>query len=467
LSLLINAGRAVTTRAAGARLRQSLVTIAAVSAVTAAMASPAGNWSQPRRLSPEGRIAIYPDLGVDGRGDVIAVWGTSLGPPAYGHVFVTERHGQAKDWSRPLRLSSARRFAGWPRIAVDFAGAAVAVWQDGGVSRAPSESVPAIDIAFRDRYGRWSQPRRLSRAGNGSAQPAVAINQRGEALVAWMSVIRNGSGIEVSLCEMGRQRCSSPRTLTKSDGAVLDPQVAISRGGDAIVVWTRRLSGGPLNMKGTRFRVSAEVRSSKSRWLGPVGLGTEVDSSGQGSASGEVPGPRVGVDAEGDAVVVWQGPSAGQVVTQSASWHEKRRSWTRATVISQMPSQMPDVAVAPDATAIVVWRGEAGLLEAVQGSVRSDIWSQPHTISRELALYPTVAIDHYGNGVAAWGGDRVQAAAWRRGAASWGRPTNVGANIGGGQIQLGLDWLGTSYAVWQRPTSQPRGIVIESAELGP
>lgn len=455
----------------GRAWRRSLL-VAVVSAVGLGAQSAAATstgWWPPVRLSPAGEIAVSPGIGIDGRGDVTAIWGTSTGPPTYGHVLVSSLQAGKRTWSRPLQLSSPRRFGGWPRIAVDSAGDELAAWQNGGVSPAGVKSLPTIDVAFRPRRGQWSRPVRVSDPSTRNGQAAVAINDQGTALVGWLAARGSKNMIEVSTCRVSERSCSAARALTRSRASVLDPQVAVDTAGQAIAVWKRLVGGGPLMSGGTRYRVVAAVSTREGKpWLRPRDLGLEVESQGEGSASGETPGPRLATDSTGDALVVWQGGSTRHIITESAGWHARSHSWGRARVVSRSSSQMPQVAVDPKGDATIVWRGGRGWMDAVEGRLLTGRWSHPRTISHELALYPTVAMDRFGTALAGWGGSAVQAAMWTRQQGRWGPSVNIAPNKGsGGSIQIGFDGAGAAFAVWQRPMQRPRGIVIESARYQP
>lgn len=441
--------------------------VAAVGLWTSGAVASPRRWSPPVRLSPEGQVAEYPQLGVDGRGDAVAVWFTSVAPPAYGHVMVSRWRAVGAAWTRPVRLSSADVFGGFPAVAVDPGGAAVAVWQNGGMSSTGRPSPPSIYASFERSQGApWSRPRRISAAGAFAATPAVAIDRRGAAVAVWEGQRGRWRVIEASTLDVGHGAWSAPAVLARSAQYLVDPQVAISPRGEAVVVWERYVSGSPLTGEGVRYRIGAAVRPARGRWLKAADLGSEEQPPPQGSANVEAPGPHVAVDGAGDAVVVWQGGSVRHVFTTAAVWNARRRVWRGPAAVSREWALLPQVAVDARGDVTVVWRGVGGHLDAVEGQLPFVHWSRPQTVSHQTAYYPTVVMDRFGDALAGWGGVHVQAALRRGLRGRWQAPVDVGPGRSG-PVELAFDRLGGALAVWQHAVQRPRGLVIEAASYGP
>lgn len=422
-------------------------------------------WSPVVRLSPPRELAESPELGLGPHGEAVAVWGTSVGPPAYGQVFVSEQLRRGRGWSRPDRLSGERIFAGWPGIAVDRSGEAVVVWQSGGVSSGSSGPPPTIDASVERHAGaRWSRPVRLSASTNNAAEPVVGVDSRGTAVALWYTSRRHVHKIQAANFDPQRDRWSSPVTLYRSRQLLVDPQLALSRRGEAVAIWERWVSGSPLSRKGMRFKIESAVRpAGRRKWLMPVELGTEIEPAGQTSGNPESPGPHVAADDSGDAVAVWQMGTPRHVIAGRAIWNAKRKSWRGPKPVTQHYALMPQVAVDFRGDATVVWRGAKGKMEAIAGSATSGAWTSTVTLSRQMALFPTVAMDRFGDALASWGGARVQASFHRESSHKWHATANVGPPGGAANVEVAFNQKGVAIAVWQQTIRHPRGSVIETA----
>ena len=131
-------------------------------------------------------------------------------------------------------------------------------------------------------------------------------------------------------------------------------QVAVDADGDAVFIWARS--------DGTNLRVQARARSA-------AGVLSPVQTLSRRGVNANY--PRVGVDADGDAVFTWE---------RSRERHYDRvkaRARTAAGVLSPVqtlsaPGQRafePQVAVDPAGDAVVTWRRYDGTNLRVQGAV--------------------------------------------------------------------------------------------------
>lgn len=97
--------------------------------------------------------------------------------------------------------------------------------------------------------------------------------------------------------------------------------------------------------------------------------------------------PRVGIDADGRALVVWvDGPNNGQEPSRlRSSEGTPDGSWSSPVDISPAARDplAPALAVAPDGTAVVAWSGCRGGAAAIQVADRTDdSWGEPREVSR-------------------------------------------------------------------------------------
>ncbi|MBS1890566.1 MAG: hypothetical protein JST59_04690 [Actinobacteria bacterium] len=132
--------------------------------------------------------------------------------------------------------------------------------------------------------------------------------------------------------------------------------------------------------------------------------GPSVPISTAGQYSSHV---RLGSDAAGDQVAVWERNAGTNEFVVEAAVRPAQGSWSTPVEVSTVAPgpRNPDVAVNSTGEAIVVWQqgtiSGAGIKAALGDT--SGNWDAPETVSVGFDLsHPTVGIDDNGNAVAAW-----------------------------------------------------------------
>jgi hypothetical protein len=163
------------------------------------------------------------------------------------------------------------------------------------------------------------------------------------------------------------QPFGAPFTVSKSADA-LDPRVAVDADGDAVFVWRRH--------DGTNWRIQARSRS-KIGQLGPV---QSFSEAGQNATL-----PKVAIDAEGDAVIVWQLGSGTNALVQARTLSA---GGTRGPILtlSADGARDPQVAVDSDGDSVVVWlhpdeSGFFGLVQA-RGLSKAGVLAEMQTLAQ-------------------------------------------------------------------------------------
>ena len=203
-----------------------------------------GTFGAPQDLSAAGQSASFSEVAVDGRGNAIAVWrrfdGTNFivqaAVRAAGGTF-----GAAQD------LSAAGQKAGFPEVAVDGQGNAIAVWQrfDG--------TNFIMQAAVRAAGGSFGAPQDLSAAGQTAHDPQVAVDGRGNAIAVWSR--SNGTNFIVqAAARAAGGSFGAPQDVSTAGQDAHVPQVAVDGRGNAIAVWSRS--------NGTNDIVQAAVRAA-------------------------------------------------------------------------------------------------------------------------------------------------------------------------------------------------------------
>jgi hypothetical protein len=143
----------------------------------AVRSTPRQAWSGVRDLSDDSSDAVSPQLAVDGRGDVAVVWTRTNGK---NWVVQASLHPAGRPWEPARTLSSAGRDAVAPGVGLDARGDAIAVWTRSN----GSNTIVQASYRFQPA-GMWSPPTSMSATGGDAVAPVVALDARGNATVVW------------------------------------------------------------------------------------------------------------------------------------------------------------------------------------------------------------------------------------------------------------------------------------------
>ena len=158
------------------------------------------------------------------------------------------RASRACTWAALAALAvPAPAVAGWsaPAVVPGSVGAGfpfdVAVGPDGAAAVAFIRD--GVRVAVRDARGRWQPARRVSVADAALTSPDVELSAGGEVIVAWTQSLRRAAPltgpnrIEVALRSRSG-RWSAPQAVGSSQHFIAaDPRVAVNARGDAVVLW--------------------------------------------------------------------------------------------------------------------------------------------------------------------------------------------------------------------------------------
>jgi hypothetical protein len=171
--------------------------------VEAAVRSPGGGWSAAQTLSSPGADALQPWLAVNPRGDAIAAWRSFDGRTSVIRTTSRKRGGA---WGAVQDISPRSPDLGAPKIALDAAGNAVAVWR--GLRSARER----IQTARHPARGAWSDPKLISSGAAEADLPDVALDPAGNGAAIWQA----GNGVTWTVQAAGLDAA----------GPVLRPRIA-------------------------------------------------------------------------------------------------------------------------------------------------------------------------------------------------------------------------------------------------
>jgi hypothetical protein len=341
--------------------------------VRAAVRPAGGHWQTPDTLS---HLGLDPEVAVDGQGEAIAVWQSP------SSVEESERPAGGS-WLSPKAVLMPG--GGEPQVATNARGDAIVVSR----RQAPHHS-SGIEIAMRSAGGAFSPPQMISGAEN-AFEPRVAMNARGDALVAWRVDTGYGCPVHAALHRAGRgwnrpRTVSDPYAFCESG----NHRVAIDEHGDAIVVWFAQ--------RGRPLFVEEATTAANGRWSARRLL----------AKARTVERPEVGMDARGDAIVAWW-----------QEWHEwtrvrpAGRRWKAARMVANSRGLPASLAVDQRGDALLAWRARGGISAAAKRSTETNWQTSVVAVGRGTALAePIAAIDARGDGAVAWLTDKGLNTAW-------------------------------------------------------
>jgi hypothetical protein len=286
---------------------------------------------------------------------------------------------------------------GAPEVAVDADGDAVVVWSQDGVNKTIAKA------RERTRTGALRPVQTISNNTEGASAlfAKVEMQPTGGAVFAWEQTTPTVTSRIQTRTRSATGTLGPIRSLSGPEAAL--PQLAVDGDGDAVFAWQRK---GP-----AVTQIEARSRSAAGA-LSPVqALSSETHNAAE---------PRVAVDADGDAVFVWEAPDA---TTGKFGIHGRTRSAAGALgpvrLLSDASADAHDgeVGVAADGTAVFAWRRNPGTGELVESRTLSpagalgavqDVGADPEPLSLRLAVADN------GEAVAAWQDHNLKqiAAAW-------------------------------------------------------
>lgn len=234
-----------------------------------------GSWSAAQQVSTPNLDGFAPVVGIDAAGNATAIWqeqSNGLG------VITGASRPAGGTWSAAQAISAPTVDSAGPDLAVDAAGAAVAVWY----SQIGATSV--IESANRAPGGSWSQPASLSGGGD-AFDPHVGIDAAGNAVAVWYSF--DGANDVVQTATQAAGAWGPPQAISVASQSADEPRIAVDAAGDAAAVWYR-FNGNADVTEGT-------VRAAGAGWSPPQQL----------SSASESFAPQIAITSQGGPVAVW------------------------------------------------------------------------------------------------------------------------------------------------------------------
>ncbi len=366
----------------------------------------------------------------------------------FNYVFYT-REGL---WGDEILLDSNAKQPSYPIVASLSTGKTFALWQ----RRVDWTAVNYVK-SYTPGEG-WGESIPLNLGTGDAIDPQIVAGPNDD---TWI-ISRHGS----SSSSIFVNRYDSNRSLWEPGVALDDgfnfndsnPQIAITKNGDAVAVWEKADWPGP-NIYGSRFDANTK------QWQDEVLL-----EAGYFGARN----PQVAISPEGNTVAVWHQTEkvnnsyiynifASSYDISTGEWGiEQPLDWTEHN------ANYPDVALDSKGNAIAVWRQHDGLgyfgsasadyhLYAKRFDVKSDVWSEPKLLQGgEVNVnFPKVNFDQNDSAIAVWMDyntpSSIYAIHFNSESIEWGDPIQLDSNDNDSRNpQFAIDKQGNALAFWHQ-----------------
>jgi hypothetical protein len=222
-----------------------------------------GSFSPPQTISGT-ENGFHPLIAMNARGDVFVAWEVDTSRGCLVRAAFRRADG---GWSAPRSVSDRHEFCGGNhRVAIDARGDAIVVWL---AQRGPTTFV---ETATRAADGRWTPRRIVARAPIIEESPQVGMDMRGDAIVVWSAPALVGGRTTISArIRPAGHGWETARPIPQSPTNGGAPSLAIDARGDALVAWQDRRG------------IEAAVRLAGGHWQKPYTVsGHEGTNTGAG-----------------------------------------------------------------------------------------------------------------------------------------------------------------------------------------
>jgi PKD domain len=383
-------------------------------------------------------------VGSDGDGDVVAAWVRNTGAAQVVEV-ATRKAGGAFS-VQPLQ--SAAGAAGNVGVAVNDDGDAIVAWRRVGATN-------EVWASIRPAGGSFGVPQAIASVpGKHALEPSVAINDAGAMIVVWYLVNSDTDGKQTvygAYRPPGGSFTSAP--ISSTDVWNQSPRVALDSTGKATVVWS--FWDTVTNIARVRIR-SADGTLGTQRNLSP------------GAETGFPMFATVGLDAAGDALAVWSHWNGATYDVEGASRLAAADTWTNLPAFGQSAGasfgQEPQVGVDPNGNGVAIWRAANNTIQGASRAAGGAFGAAQLGISAPTATGPRVVLDAAGTAIAVWRRSNVEGgqveAATRPLGGVFGSVKTLSKQFSALEPALSIDGLGNALALW--PLDDPA--LLENAD---
>ncbi len=407
-----------------------------------------GAWQAPQvRSDTSAPAANMPRVAMDAAGHAVAVWIEAGGA---GHL-ETSSYSPGTGWSTPAELGN---IASTRDLLMNANGDGMAVWEEiSDASCSNDEDCSRFTVKVRRYFPDvgWSKSTSLaSEVSSGVMHPRLALNAAGNAVAIWSE--RNGAHRNIRVSRFTpRDGWHKIEQLTNNANNAQDPDVALDDDGNAMAVWTQ--------FEGQRANVYASRYTPAGGWSAPV----LIEHQDSGSAWRT----WIDIDRDGNAIALWL-QSDGIRYSAWSNRHTPNAGWGTAQAIeSSDAGDVVGIDMAMDAqgNAVVAWEE----FDRALSGAHTNVWANRYFANSgwgvaELleiddagsATFPQIAMDAAGNALVVWSqNDGTRYNIWSRrmpAGGNWSPPALIETEDAGNAFigELAIGGGGDAIAVWEQ-----------------
>ena len=314
-----------------------------------------GGCPAPVRLDDPGvrGNAANPQLAADGLGNVVTVWQQ---PDGHHTAIFAARWTQAQQrWRRAQALDRSPANAYDVVIAAIGGGGFLSAWEQG---KRGHEAIWASILP--GPTANWSAPRRISPAGVRALHPALAMDPRGGAALAWVQGIGRARRIAATRLDASFQHEGTAAVMASAafPGAALAPALAVDAAGNITLAWEEA------DAQGRDAILVSRMDGVTRHWNAAV----RIDDARLASAGN----PVLAVDPAGNVTCAWYQDSAHGMQIQAARLDPESKRWTAPVELSDprrtIQASLPALAVDSAGSVTAVWQQYNGWRTIVMAS---------------------------------------------------------------------------------------------------
>ena len=304
----------------------------------------------------------------------------------------------------------------------------------------------------------WETAQRIDASDYGNA-PLIAADNRGNAIAMWTQsdALPQQYGVWTNRYTAG-EGWDTPKRINDYVGQAAELALAVNGRGEAVAVWVQYSVFDPDNPDAP-FHTSLwsnRFEPGKS-WGTPVQI---QDASTYALA------PKVAMDAQGNAIVVWSQQNAAlDILNVYGRGYSRKDGWGATQLLqadATMQGYLPQIAMTEDGDAMVAWSQIDKTtyvfnVASARYSARTGWKAQETLPGSDSAGAPMLGTDERGNAIAVWTRmdpstfqDNVFASRYgvKQG---WDAPEMLqpGTDVSGGQLRLAMNSSGQAMALWK------------------
>lgn len=384
-------------------------------------------------------VSSAPTFGFDATGAALAVWYRSE-PSQNTQALWAARFSPSAGWAGAEKIDDID--VGSPiAIAVTASGTAMASWS--GI---------ALGV-FVKRYttaAGWSPVLRIG-TGMGQEGPAqLVLDAQENALAIWSTWSADATRVWAQRYVVS-SGWATPTPLQMGDAGPGNSEVVVARGNDTWFALWHQSDGNSLQINFNMF-------ASNTGWSTPAPLET---------VAGDSAFPRIAQSADGSAIAVWQkdlGQQRNEVWTNRFAPISGWGTAEKLDAVAAADSAWPTIAMDAQGRGFATWQR----VEMVGTQPVTRIWANRYvpgsgwsaaecvsrmTVEANDALYPSVAMDAYGNAIVGWTElSAMHTTAWTNRyvtGVGWTQPMKLKDTPSDTRVsQLAIDTEGRALVLW-------------------